>query len=235
MLRATHAVHPLNKTTARGQYSAGWQGSEFVKGLREEEGFDPESTTETYAACTLEVNSRRWGGVPFYLRTGKRLGRRVTEIALVFKAAPNQPFVDGQTDALGRNAVVIRVQPDEGVTMRFGSKVPGSTMEVRDVNMDFAYAEAFTEESPEAYERLILDALLDESSLFPTNEEVELSWSILDPIIDYWAEAGQPEEYRAGTWGPESADRMLRRRGHSWRRPRRDADNDYSIAQHHYA
>ena len=219
VLRATHAVHPLNKTTARGQYSAGWQGSEFVKGLREEEGFDPESTTETYAACTLEVNSRRWGGVPFYLRTGKRLGRRVTEIALVFKAAPNQPFVDGQTDALGRNAVVIRVQPDEGVTMRFGSKVPGSTMEVRDVNMDFAYAEAFTEESPEAYERLILDALLDESSLFPTNEEVELSWSILDPIIDYWAEAGQPEEYRAGTWGPESADKILRRRGHSWRRP----------------
>ena len=103
--------------------------------------------------------------------------------------------------------------------MRFGSKVPGSTMEVRDVNMDFAYAEAFTEESPEAYERLILDALLDESSLFPTNEEVELSWSILDPIIEYWAEAGQPEQYRAGTWGPESADKMLRRQGHSWRRP----------------
>ena len=103
--------------------------------------------------------------------------------------------------------------------MRFGSKVPGSTMEVRDVNMDFAYASAFTEESPEAYERLILDALLDESSLFPTNREVELSWSILDPIIEYWAGIGQPEQYRAGTWGPESADRMLRRQGHSWRRP----------------
>ena len=219
VLRATTPVHPLNKTTARGQYTAGWQGSEYVKGLREEEGFDPESTTETYAACTLEVNSRRWGGVPFYLRTGKRLGRRVTEIALVFKHAPHQPFQNGQADALGQNAVVIRVQPDEGVTMRFGSKVPGSTMEVRDVNMDFAYAEAFTEESPEAYERLILDALLDESSLFPTNEEVELSWAILDPILDYWAEAGRPEEYPAGTWGPESADKMLRRRGHSWRRP----------------
>ncbi|WP_286953758.1 MULTISPECIES: glucose-6-phosphate dehydrogenase [Corynebacterium] len=219
VLRTTHAVHPLNKTTARGQYSAGWQGSEYVKGLREEDGFDPASTTETYAACTLEVNSRRWGGVPFYLRTGKRLGRRVTEIALVFKAAPHQPFDNGETEALGHNAVVIRVQPDEGVTMRFGSKVPGSTMEVRDVNMDFAYAEAFTEESPEAYERLILDALLDESSLFPTNEEVELSWSILDPIINYWAQAGQPEEYPAGTWGPESADTMLRRRGHTWRRP----------------
>ena len=219
VLRATHAVHPLNKTTARGQYAAGWQGSEYVKGLREEEGFDPNSSTETYAACTLEVNSRRWGGVPFYLRTGKRLGRRVTEIALVFKEAPHQPFSDGQTGALGQNAVVIRVQPDEGVTMRFGSKVPGSAMEVRDVNMDFAYTEAFTEESPEAYERLILDALLDESSLFPTNEEVEQSWAILDPIIKYWASAGQPEEYPAGTWGPESADKMLRRRGHTWRRP----------------
>lgn len=219
VLRATHAVHPLNKTTARGQYSAGWQGSDYVKGLREEEGFDPNSTTETYAACTLEVNSRRWGGVPFYLRTGKRLGRRVTEIALVFKEAPHQPFSDGQTGALGQNAVVIRVQPDEGVTMRFGSKVPGSAMEVRDVNMDFAYTEAFTEESPEAYERLILDALLDESSLFPTNEEVEQSWAILDPIIKYWASAGQPEEYPAGTWGPQSADKMLRRRGHTWRRP----------------
>lgn len=219
VLRATQPVYPLNKTTARGQYTAGWQGSEYVKGLREEEGFDPESTTETYAACTLEVNSRRWGGVPFYLRTGKRLGRRVTEIALVFKEAPHQPFDDGQTGALGQNAVVIRVQPDEGVTLRFGSKVPGSAMEVRDVNMDFAYAEAFTEESPEAYERLILDALLDESSLFPTNEEVELSWGILDPIINYWAESGKPEDYPAGTWGPESANTMLRRRGHTWRRP----------------
>ncbi|QPK78177.1 glucose-6-phosphate dehydrogenase [Corynebacterium lizhenjunii] len=219
VLQSTKPAYPLNKSTARGQYSAGWQGSEYVKGLREEDGFDPESTTETYAACTLLVNSRRWAGVPFYLRTGKRLGRRVTEIALVFKHAPYQPFDDGQLESLGQNAVVIRVQPDEGVTMRFGSKVPGSTMEVRDVNMDFAYAEAFTEESPEAYERLILDALLDESSLFPTNAEVELSWAILDPIIEYWAGAGQPEEYPAGTWGPTSADKMLRRRGHSWRRP----------------
>ena len=219
VLRATHPVHPLNKTTARGQYAAGWQGSEYVKGLREEEGFDPESTTETYAACTLEINSRRWGGVPFYLRTGKRLGRRVTEIALVFKEAPHQPFHAGQISALGQNAVVIRVQPDEGVTMRFGSKVPGSEMEVRDVNMDFAYTQAFTEESPEAYERLILDALLDQSSLFPTNEEVELSWAILDPILEYWASGGTPEDYPAGTWGPPAADQMLERHGRAWRRP----------------
>ncbi|MDY3127686.1 MAG: glucose-6-phosphate dehydrogenase [Corynebacterium sp.] len=219
VFQATTPVFPLEETTARGQYASGWQGSEFVKGLQEEEGFDPESTTETYAACTLEVNSRRWAGVPFYLRTGKRLGRRVTEIAVVFKQAPHQPFDSEQTSALGHNAVVIRVQPDEGVTLRFGSKVPGSAMEVRDVNMDFAYAEAFTEESPEAYERLILDALLDESSLFPTNDEVELSWAILDPILQHWAKQGTPEKYPAGTWGPESADKLLARRGHTWRRP----------------
>ena len=219
VLRATSAVPPFSKTTARGQYTAGWQGSEFVGGLRDEEGFAKDSKTETYAACTLEINSRRWAGVPFYLRTGKRLGRRVTEIALVFKDAPYLPFGDDETTALGANAVVIRVQPDEGVLMRFGSKVPGSAMEVRDVNMDFSYSEAFTEESPEAYERLILDALLDEASLFPTNEEVELSWKILDPVVKYWAERGRPDDYPAGTWGPESADRMLSRTGRSWRRP----------------
>lgn len=219
VLRATAPMYPLAKTTARGQYTAGWQGSEYVSGLREEQGFDPNSTTETYAACALEIKNRRWAGVPFFLRTGKRLGRRVTEIALIFKEAHHPPFGPAQAQDTRHNAVVIRVQPDEGVTMRFGSKVPGSTMEVRDVNMDFSYSSAFTEESPEAYERLILDALLDESSLFPSNEEVELSWEILDPILDYWAETGRPEDYAAGTWGPESADRMLERFGRQWRRP----------------
>ncbi|MCS4531015.1 glucose-6-phosphate dehydrogenase [Corynebacterium sp. ES2730-CONJ] len=219
VLRATRPVEPYGKTTARGQYTAGWQGSEFVRGLREEDGFDPDSTTETYAACTLEINSRRWAGVPFFLRTGKRLGRRVTEIALIFKDAPHQPFSEGSRHAQGPNVVVIRVQPDEGMLLRFGSKVPGSGMEVRDVNMDFSYSEAFTEESPEAYERLILDALLDEASLFPTNEEVELSWKILDPILDYWARRGRPDEYAAGTWGPASADRILAGSHRVWRRP----------------
>lgn len=219
VLRATSAAQPYGETTARGQYTAGWQGSERVPGLREEGGFDPASTTETFAACTLTINSRRWAGVPFYLRTGKRLGRRVTEIALVFKRPPYQPFTQAQTALLTNNAVVIRIQPDEGVLMRFGSKVPGSTLDVRDVNMDFSYSEAFTEQSPEAYERLILDALLDESSLFPTNDEVERSWEILDPILEYWVDNGVPDEYPAGTWGPESADRMLEKDGREWRRP----------------
>ncbi|MCS3782116.1 glucose-6-phosphate dehydrogenase [Tsukamurella ocularis] len=219
VLSATSPVEPLAETSARGQYGPGWQGSEKVVGLLEEEGFSETSTTETYAAITVEIASRRWAGVPFYLRTGKRLGRRVTEIALMFKRAPHLPFDDTMTEELGQNALVIRVQPDEGVTLRFGSKVPGSSMEVRDVNMDFSYGEAFTVSSPEAYERLILDVLLGEPSLFPVNAEVELSWKILDPVLALWAEGGRPEEYESGTWGPESAEKMLDRTGRTWRRP----------------
>jgi glucose-6-phosphate 1-dehydrogenase len=219
VLSAIRLMQPLDETTARGQYAAGWQGSEKVVGLLDEEGFSKESTTETYAAITLEIDTRRWAGVPFFLRTGKRLGRRVTEIALIFKRAPHLPFDKTMTEELGQNALVIRVQPDEGITTRFGSKVPGSAMEVRDVNMDFSYGSAFAEDSPEAYERLILDMLLGEPSLFPTNAEVELSWEILDPVLDYWASHGKPDTYEAGTWGPASADEMMHRMGREWRRP----------------
>ncbi|WP_020497826.1 glucose-6-phosphate dehydrogenase [Sciscionella marina] len=219
VLNAAHAVTPFGETTARGQYLGGWQGGTKVPGLLQEGGFAKDSVTETYAAITVAVDNRRWAGVPFYLRTGKRLGRRVTEIAVVFKRAPHLPFDDTSTEELGQNALVFRVQPDEGVTMRFGSKVPGNAMEVRDVTMDFSYGHAFTESSPEAYERLILDVLLGEPSLFPINEEVELSWEILDPVLANWAANGKPEGYRAGSWGPESANEMLARNGHEWRRP----------------
>ncbi|MDQ3404083.1 MAG: glucose-6-phosphate dehydrogenase [Actinomycetota bacterium] len=219
VLEATKPVGPFGETTARGQYTGGWQGGQKVPGLLEEEGFAKTSTTETFAAITLEVNTRRWAGVPFYLRTGKRLGRRVTEIAVVFKRAPHLPFDDTATEELGQNALVVRVQPDEGVSMRFGSKVPGNSMEVRDVSMDFSYGHSFTESSPEAYERLILDVLLGEPSLFPVNEEVELSWEILEPVLKHWKSAGKPEGYRAGTWGPDSADKMMSRTGRTWRRP----------------
>jgi glucose-6-phosphate 1-dehydrogenase len=219
VLSATKPLLPLDETTARGQYAGGWQGGKKVPGLLQEAGFAKDSTTETYAAVTLEVQNRRWAGVPFYLRTGKRLGRRVTEIAVMFKRAPHLPFDTTSTEELGQNALVIRVQPDEGVTMRFGSKVPGTTMEVRDVTMDFGYGHAFTESSPEAYERLILDVLLGEPSLFPVNEEVELSWEILDPILEHWAKQGAPEPYPPGSWGPASADEALKRSGRNWRRP----------------
>jgi len=219
VLSATKLVGPLDETTARGQYTAGWQGGQQVVGLLEEEGFDPASRTETFAAITLAVDTRRWAGVPFFLRTGKRLGRRVTEIAVVFTRAPHLPFDDTMTEELGQNALVIRVQPDEGVTMRFGSKVPGTAMEVRDVTMDFGYGLSFTETSPEAYERLLLDVLLGEPSLFPENDEVELAWQILDPVIEHWAASGKPEPYAAGTWGPDSADAMMAHTGRAWRRP----------------
>ncbi|QGQ19239.1 glucose-6-phosphate dehydrogenase [Cellulomonas sp. JZ18] len=219
VLSAVRLPRDLARHTARGQYTAGWQGGEKVIGYAEEEGFNPDSTTETYAAIRVDIDTRRWAGVPFYLRTGKRLGRRVTEIAVVFKRAPHLPFESTATEELGKNALVIRVQPDEGVTLRFGAKVPGTAMEVRDVTMDFGYGHAFTESSPEAYERLILDVLLGDPPLFPQHEEVELSWKILDPITEFWASQGKPDEYRAGTWGPASADEMMARDGRAWRLP----------------
>ena len=209
----------LSLHSARGQYDGGWQGGTEVLGFLSEEGINPDSVTETYAAMRLDINNPRWQGAPFYLRAGKRLGRRVTEIAIVFKRAAQQLFAQNQTSLLGENALVIRVQPDEGVTMRFGSKVPGPAMQVRDVTMDFGYGHAFTEDSPEAYERLILDVLLGEPPLFPRQREVELSWEILDPIVSHWEAAGQPQQYAPGSWGPSSADEMLERDGRSWRRP----------------
>lgn len=220
VLSAVRLPKDLSKHTARGQYSSGWQGGEKVLGYHDESGIPPESITDTFAAIRLDIDTRRWAGVPFYLRTGKRLGRRVTEIAVVFKRAPHLPFGLADTQELGQNAVVIRVQPDEGVTVRFGAKVPGTAMEVRDVTMDFGYGHAFTENSPEAYERLILDVLLGDPPLFPHSKEVELSWRVLDPILKHWENSGEmPDSYRPGTWGPASADAMMERDGRAWRRP----------------
>ena len=219
LLGAVRLPKDLGRHTARGQYAAGWQGAEQVVGYLEEEGIPASSITETFAAIRLDIDTRRWAGVPFYLRAGKRLGRRVTEIAVVFKRAPHLPFESTDTEELGQNALVIRIQPDEGVTIRFGSKVPGTTMEVRDVTMDFSYGHAFTESSPEAYERLILDVLLGDPPLFPRYAEVARSWEILDPITTYWAAHGQPDRYPAGSWGPASAVAMMARDGRTWRRP----------------
>ncbi|HEX4258747.1 MAG TPA: glucose-6-phosphate dehydrogenase [Streptosporangiaceae bacterium] len=218
VLSAVRLPADLATGTARGQYSAGWQGGKQVKGFLEEDGIPQDSRTETYAAIRLGVGTRRWAGVPFYLRTGKRLPRRMSEIAILFQRAPHLPFAATDTKELGQNALVIRVQPDEGVTVRFGSKVPGSAMEVRDVNMDFAYGESFTESSPEAYERLLLDVLIGDPPLFPRQEEVELSWRILDPIENFWAEYTKPDPYPAGTSGPASADALMARDGRAWRR-----------------
>ncbi|MEO3788126.1 glucose-6-phosphate dehydrogenase [Actinocorallia sp. B10E7] len=218
VLSSVRLPDDLSLTTTRGQYAAGWQGGVDVRGYLEEEGIPESSTTETYAAVKLEIDSRRWAGVPWYLRTGKRLSRRTTEVAMIFQRAPHLPFSQTETEELGQNALVFRVQPDEGITVRFGSKVPGTSMEVRDVNMDFAYGESFTESSPEAYERLILDVLIGDPPLFPRQEEVELSWQILDPIEEFWTGQGRPEQYKSGGYGPKSADLMMKRDGRAWRR-----------------
>ncbi len=220
VLSAVRLPRRLDRSTARGRYAGGWQGGRSVVGYLDEPGVARGSRTETYAALRLDVETRRWDGVPFYLRTGKRLGRRVTEVALVFKRAPHLPFfAPSETRDLGQNALVIRIQPDQGATLRFGAKVPDTVMEVRDVTMDFGYGHAFTQSSPEAYERLILDVLLGDPPLFPHHNEVELSWRILDPVMNAWAESGAPEPYRAGTWGPASADAVLARDGRAWRTP----------------
>ena len=167
MLGAISLPDDMEHDAIRGQYEQGWLAGERVPGYRDEDGIPEDSTTETYAAVRLGVETRRWAGVPFYLRTGKRLPRRVTEIAVLFKKAPHLPFEATDTAELGHNQLVVRVQPDEGVTLRFGSKVPGTPMEVRDVAMDFLYGEAFTEASPEAYERLILDVLIGDADAVP--------------------------------------------------------------------
>ncbi|WP_392508911.1 glucose-6-phosphate dehydrogenase [Naumannella halotolerans] len=220
VLAAARPPHDIDLHTARGRYAAGWAGGEKVNGYVDEPGISPDSMTETYAAIRVDIDNRRWAGVPFYLRAGKRLARRVTEVALGFKRAPHLPFDNTETAELGSNALVMRIQPDEGVTMRFGAKVPGTQMEIRQVNMDFAYGQSFTESSPEAYERLILDVLLGDPPLFPQHEEVELSWKILDPILQHWENSGvPPQDYASGSWGPRTADEMLARDGFTWRRP----------------
>ncbi len=220
VLSAVRLPKDLSLHTTRGQYAQGWQGGIPVPGYLQEEGIDPNSITETFAAMRVDIDNRRWAGVPFYLRTGKRLGRRVTEVAVIFKRAPHLPFSVDSVQELGNNALVFRIQPDEGITVRFGSKVPDtSQIEVRDVTMDFQYGETFVESSPEAYERLILDVLIGDPPLFPRHVEVELGWKILDPVLEYWATQGQPDQYVSGGWGPHSQYDMLARDGRTWRRP----------------
>jgi len=218
ILSAVCLPRELGAHSARGQYAAGYQAGQPVIGFLEEDGIAPDSVTETYAAVRLDIDTRRWAGTPFYLRTGKRLGRRVTEIAIVFKPVPHLPFGPASA-ALGSNSLVIRIQPDEGVTLRFGAKVPGTAMEIREVSMDFGYGNSFTQASPEAYERLLFDVLLGDPPLFPKRPEVELSWRILDPVEQYWASHGSPEQYAPGSWGPGGADMMMACDGRIWRRP----------------
>jgi glucose-6-phosphate 1-dehydrogenase len=216
--KALHAVRPLDpaRDAVRGQYTAGWIGGERVPGYREEEDVPFDSRTETYAAIRVEVDNWRWAGVPFYLRTGKRLPLRNTEIAIAFKPVPHQPFraLDAPPPP---NELVISVQPNEGATLQVAAKMPGTALRMRPVQMDFQYGTSFLRESPEAYERLLHDALLGDATLFTRADEVEAAWEIVDPVLNAWATDGEPEPYEAGSAGPPSADALLARDGRAWR------------------
>ena len=221
VLRAIPDVTPdqVRHDVVRGQYGPGWVAGTPVQGYREEPEVDPESETETFVAARLAIDDWRWSGVPFYVRVGKRLPKRATEIAIQFKEVPHRLFVESSSDP-EPNLLAIRIQPDEGIMLRFGAKIPGLGIDVRSVTMDFTYGSAFAVDSPDAYETLILDALLGDASLFTRADEVETAWSIVDPMIAAWADEAGPDfpNYEAGTWGPKAADDLLARDTRRWRR-----------------
>jgi glucose-6-phosphate 1-dehydrogenase len=204
----------------RAQYDSGWSEGQAVPGYRQEDGVDPQSQTETFVAMKLAVDNWRWAGVPIYVRTGKRLPKRTTEVALQFQSVPHLPFGKAESRELHPNALVLRIQPDEGVSLRFGAKVPGQAFQVRDVLMDMSYGAAFLEEPPDAYERLLLDAMVGDPTLFIRSDEVDRAWQIVDPILTTWQERAAPlAGYAAGSWGPRQADQLIERDGRQWRTP----------------
>ena len=210
-------VNDIDRIAVRGQYSRGGTADELMPGYREETGVDPRSKTETYAALRLDVDNWRWAGVPFYVRTGKRLPRRLTEVVLQFQRPPHLPIRADQVSELKPDALILRIQPDEGITLRFGAKVPGHSFQVRSASMEFSYQETFKEESPEAYERLLLDALIGDPTLFIRSDEVEHSWRIVDPIVAHWQESSaRIPFYEAASWGPVEGDQLLERDGRVW-------------------
>jgi glucose-6-phosphate 1-dehydrogenase len=217
VLRAMHTPGP--KHVVRGQYGPGFIEGEEVPAYREEEGVAPDSTTDTYIAAKLYVDNWRWADTPFYVRTGKRLQRRETTIAIQFKRAPHPPFEVGSGDGLRPNVLLLHIQPDEGVSLEIGAKVPGQGMTIRTVHMDFLYGGAFRTAVPEAYERLILDCLLGDPTLFMRADEVEEQWALVDAIVAPW-QRDRPHfpNYEAGSWGPSAAEELLQRDGRSWRR-----------------
>ena len=221
LLRSIRIMKPAEvpENAVPGQYGPNRIGGVEVPGFRQEKGVDPNSQTETYAAVTFLVDNWRWAGVPFYIRTGKRLPKRVSEIAIQFNPAPHSVF--GQNgDGTTPNLLILRIQPEEGISLKFLSKQPGAGMKLRPVSMDFNYGASFGERSPSAYETLLLDAILGDATLYSRQDMVEASWGAVQPIIDVWAATTFDfPNYPAGTWGPKEADQMLARRGHEWRKP----------------
>ena len=217
VLRAIHTPGPKN--VVRGQYGRGYVEGEEVPGYREETGVDAESMTETFVAAKLYVDNWRWADTPFYVRAGKRLARRETTVAIQFHPAPHSPFAELAGDEMRPNRLIVHVQPNEGVSLEIGAKVPGQGMSIRTVHMDFLYGGAFRQGLPEAYERLILDALLGDATLFTRTDEVREQWKLVDAIVAAW-QRDRPAfpNYAAGTWGPHAAEELARRDGREWRR-----------------
>ena len=229
-VRVLRAIDPgwtdarVRANVVRGQYTEGWVGDKHVVGYRDEEEIGKDSKTESFVALKLEVQNWRWADVPFYLRTGKRMARRATEIAIQFKLPPLMLFGESATPPEA-NLLAMRIQPDEGIMLRFAAKVPELGLDVRSVNMDFTYGLSFAREAPEAYETLLLDAMLGDASLFTRADEVEAAWAIVTPMIETWRQwdaDGTPDSdicfYEAGSWGPEAADRLMEHDGRRWRR-----------------
>ncbi|HEX8982438.1 MAG TPA: glucose-6-phosphate dehydrogenase [Ktedonobacterales bacterium] len=223
-VKVLRAIPPLMESeistdTVRGQYGPGLVGGEQAPGYREEPGINPNSQTETFVAAKLLIENWRWAGVPFYLRTGKRLTKRVTEVAIQFKRPPYLLFQGAAAQQMQPNVLSMRIQPNEGISLQVSAKVPGQEMRLRTVNMDFLYGSSFGVEPPEAYERLLLDAMLGDSTLFTRIDETELAWTLVDTIVRDWNVTNTSlSRYEPGTWGPKEADTLIERDGRTWRR-----------------
>jgi glucose-6-phosphate 1-dehydrogenase len=229
-VKLLQAVRPLtaaglSEAAIRGQYGPGTIGDGAVCGYRAEEGVPEGSRTETYAALRLMIDNWRWQGVPFYLRSGKRMARRVSEVAVTFKRIPYSVFQPLAAEQIEPNVLVLNVQPEEGIGLSIQAKRPGTRLSICTLEMDFRYREVFGEEPPEAYQRLLLDCMLGDQTLFARHDNIAVSWELLRPLLDAWASA--PEDsaefplhsYPAGSWGAEAADRLMERDGRAWRRP----------------
>jgi glucose-6-phosphate 1-dehydrogenase len=221
VIQATHLadLENLDRSAVRGQYTHGWMNGKEVPAYREEEGAAPDTTTPTYAALKLYVDNWRWKGVPFYLRTGKRLAKRESEIAIRFREVPYLMF-QSAAKQVNNNVLALRIQPDEGISMRFEVKTPGNSLRTRSVHMDFRYASAFGQANADAYGRLLIDCMLGDQSLFTRGDEVEASWRILTPVLEAWDAPASPDAiplYEAGTWGPAQAESLFDK-GRYWRR-----------------
>jgi glucose-6-phosphate 1-dehydrogenase len=221
--KVMHAIRPIDparvdELTVRGQYTAGFVNGRSVPGYRQEKGVAPDSRTETFAALRLQVDNWRWAGVPFFLRTGKRLGKRSSEIVIRFHRTPHMIF-RRSPEGVDPNLLIIRIQPDEGIALTVAAKTPGPELKLGTITMDFKYRDVFGGQSPEAYERLLLDAIHGDATLYARGDWVEQAWSLLQPVLDAWGAGGEPQPYEAGTWGPPAADELIRRESGSWHSP----------------